>query len=149
MLDQIKQVIQSILQQENTALVDIIFRRESGQQVLRLLVDREGGIRLSDCVILNKKISQALEESGVIAEGYILEVDSPGVDRWFSGRQDYERARHRMVRVTLNEAVLDKKEYIGKLEEALESAIKIEVKKKGIIEIPYDKIVRARQEVEF
>ncbi len=149
MLDQIKQVIQPILQQENTALVDIIFRRESGQQVLRLLVDREGGIRLSDCVILNKKISQALEESGVIAEGYILEVDSPGVDRWFSGRQDYERARHRMVRVTLNEAVLDKKEYIGKLEEALESAIKIEVKKKGIIEIPYDKIVRARQEVEF
>lgn len=113
------------------------------------MVDREGGIRLSDCVILNKKISQALEESGVIAEGYILEVDSPGVDRWFSGRQDYERARHRMVRVTLNEAVLDKKEYIGKLEEALESAIKIEVKKKGIIEIPYDKIVRARQEVEF
>jgi len=149
MLDQIKQVIQSILQQENTALVDIIFRRESGQQVLRLLVDREGGIRLSDCVILNKKISQALEESGVIAEGYILEVDSPGVDRWFSGRQDYERARHRMVRVTLNEAVLDKKEYIGKLEEALESAIKIEVKKKGIIEIPYERIVRARQEVEF
>ena len=149
MLDQIKQVIQPILQQENTALVDIIFRRESGQQVLRLLVDREGGIRLSDCVILNKKISQALEESGVIAEGYILEVDSPGVDRWFSGRQDYERARHRMVRVTLNEAVLDKKEYIGKLEEALESAIKLEVKKKGIIEIPYDKIVRARQEVEF
>ena len=149
MLDQIKQVIQPILQQENTALVDIIFRRESGQQVLRLLVDREGGIRLSDCVILNKKISQVLEESGVIAEGYILEVDSPGVDRWFSGRQDYERARHRMVRVTLNEAVLDKKEYIGKLEEALESAIKIEVKKKGIIEIPYDKIVRARQEVGF
>jgi len=149
MLDQIKQVIQPILQQENTALVDIIFRRESGQQVLRLLVDREGGIRLSDCVILNKKISQALEESGVIAEGYILEVDSPGVDRWFSGRQDYERARHRMVRVTLNEAVLDKKEYIGKLEEALESAIKIEVKKKGIIEIPYERIVRARQEVEF
>jgi len=149
MIDKIKDIIQPILQQENTALVDIIFRRESGQQVLRLLVDREGGIRLSDCVILNKKISQALEESGVIAEGYILEVDSPGVDRWFSGRQDYERARHRMVRVTLNEAVLDKKEYIGKLEEALESAIKIEVKKKGIIEIPYDKIVRARQEVEF
>jgi len=149
MIDKIKDIIQPILQQENTALVDIIFRRESGQQVLRLLVDREGGIRLSDCVILNKKISQALEESGVIAEGYILEVDSPGVDRWFSNRQDYERARHRMVRVTLNEAVLDKKEYIGKLEEALESAIKIEVKKKGIIEIPYDKIVRARQEVEF
>jgi len=149
MIDKIKDIIQPILQQENTALVDIIFRRESGQQVLRLLVDREGGIRLSDCVILNKKISQALEESGVIAEGYILEVDSPGIDRWFSGRQDYERARHRMVRVTLNEAVLDKKEYIGKLEEALESAIKIEVKKKGIIEIPYDKIVRARQEVEF
>jgi len=149
MLDQIKQVIQPILQQENTALVDIIFRRESGQQVLRLLVDREGGIRLSDCVILNKKISQALEESGVIAEGYILEVDSPGVDRWFSGRQDYERARHRMVRVTLNEAVADKKEHIGSLEEVTDDYIKVDVKKKGTIEISHDKIIRARQEVEF
>ena len=149
MLDKLKQVIQPILQQEDTEIVDIIFRREAGKQVLRLLVDRDGGIILSDCVRLNKKISQALDEGSVIAEDYILEVDSPGIDRWFSGRRDYERAMHRMVRVTLNEAILDKKEYIGRLKEVLESAIKIEVKKKGIIEIPYGKIVRARQEVEF
>jgi len=104
---------------------------------------------LSDCVKLNEKISQALDESNVITERYILEVASPGIDRPFKIKRDYERAKGRMVRVTLNEAILDKKEYIGRLQEILNDSIKIDTKKKGILEIPFEKIIRARQEVEI
>jgi len=149
MLDKIKQVVEPILEEEGVELVDLVLRREAGRQVLRLLVDRQGGIMLSDCVRLNEEISQELDKDSVINEDYTLEVDSPGVDRWFSSKRDYERARGRMVRVTLNEAIMDKKEYIGRLREALEDYIKVEVEKKGIIDIPLEKIVRARQEVEF
>jgi len=149
MLDKIKQIIEPILKDEDCELVELVFKRESGRQVLRLLVDKEGGIVLSECVKLNQRLSQALDESNVITERYILEVDSPGINRWFTARGDYDRAMGRLVRVTLNEAILEKKEYIGRLEEISESSIKIDVKKKGIIEVPFDKIVRARQEVEF
>lgn len=149
MIDEIKKLIEPILKDEDCELVELVFRRESGRQVLRLFVDKEGGIVLSECVKLNQRLSQALDESNVITERYILEVGSPGIDRWFAARRDYDRAMGRLVRVTLNEAILEKKEYIGKLEEISESSIKIDVKKKGIIEVPFDKIVRARQEVEF
>lgn len=149
MIDKIKEIIESILQEENAELVEIIYRREAGRQVLRVLVDKEDGIMLTDCVKLNEKISQALDESNVITERYVLEVASPGIDRPFKIKRDYERAKGRMVRVTLNEAILDKKEYIGRLQEILNDSIKIDTKKKGILEIPFEKIIRARQEVEI
>ncbi len=149
MIDRLKEIINPILQKESTELVEIIYRREGRRQVLRLLVDKEGGITLSECVKLNEKISNILEEGNVITESYVVEVDSPGMDRPFKTKRDYERSKGRMVRVTLNEAILDKKEYIVRLEDVLTDSIKIDIKKKGLIEIPFTKIVRARQEPEF
>lgn len=149
MLDKIKEIIDPILQEEGAELVDIIYRREAGRQVLRLLVDKEGGIALSDCVRLNETISQALDEGNVITESYVLEVDSPGVERPFKTKRDYERAKGRLVRVTLSEPILEKKEHIGRLEEILEFSIKIDTEKRGVLEIPFRIITRARQEIEF
>jgi ribosome maturation factor RimP len=51
--------------------------------------------------------------------------------------------------VTLNEKILDKKEYIARLEEVSDAGVKIDVDKKGVMEIPFEKIVRAREEIEF
>ncbi len=149
MTENIKQIIQPVLEEEGVELVELIYRREGGRQVLRLLVDMDGGITLEECVGLNERIGQLLDESDAITERYVLEVHSPGIDRPFKVKRDYERALGRLVRVTLNEAVLDKKEYIGRLEQVLEDSIKVEVKKKGILDIPFTKITRARQEVEF
>ncbi len=149
MVDKIKEIIEPILQEEQVELVEIIFRREAGRQVLRLLVDRDGGIKLADCTRLNERISQFLDERDIIQESYVIEVDSPGIDRLFKTKRDYERAVGRLVRVTLSERIQDKKEYVARLEEVSDIGVKIDVKKKGIIEIPFEKIVRAREEIEF
>ncbi|MBU1061365.1 MAG: ribosome maturation factor RimP [Candidatus Omnitrophica bacterium] len=149
MTDQIKQIIEPVLHEENIELVEAIYRREAGTQVLRLLIDKEGGVTLGDCTRLNETISRILDENNLITERYILEVDSPGIDRPFKEKRDYERAKGRLVRVTLNEAILDKKEYIGRLQEILNESIKVETEKKGVLDIPFEKIIRARQEIEF
>ncbi len=149
MVDKIKEIIEPILQEEQVELVEILLRREAGRQVLRLLVDKDNGIQLSDCIKLNEKIGRVLDEGNVIQESYVIEVDSPGIDRPFKVKRDYERAIGRLIRVTLNEKILGKKEYIARLEEISDAGVKIDVKKKGIIEIPFEKIVRAREEVEL
>lgn len=149
MVDKIKEIIEPILQEEQIELVEIIFRKETGRQVLRLLVDKYGGIRMVDCVKLNEKISQVLDQADIIQESYVIEVASPGIDRLFKTIRDYQRAIGRLVRVTLAERILDKKEYIARLEEVSDTGVKIDAKKKGIIDIPFEKIVRAREEIEF
>jgi len=148
MIDKIREIIEPVIQQDGAELVEIIYRREAGRQVLRLLVNKDNGIKLSDCAGLNKKIGQVLDESDIMQESYVIEVNSPGIDRPFTVKRDYERARGRMVRVTLSEKILDKKEYIARLEEVSDAGVKIDVNKKGIIEIPFEKIVRAREEIE-
>ena len=149
MIDKIKEIIGPLIQAENAELVEIIYRREGGRQVLHILADKEGGIKLADCVRLNKRIDQALDEANIIQESYTIEVASPGIDRPFKTKRDYEKAIGRFVRVTLNERIMDKKEYIARLEEVSDTGVKIDAKKKGIIEIPFDRIVRAREEIEF
>jgi ribosome maturation factor RimP len=167
MVDKIREIIMPVLQEENAELVEIIYRREAGRQVLRLLVDRDGGIKLADCARLNERIGQVLDERDIIQESYVIEVDSPGIDRLFKTKRDYERAIGRLVRVTLSERIQNKKEYIARLEEVSDMGVKIDihpvrdnrrlkpdafsngVKKKGVIEIPFEKIVRAREEIEF
>lgn len=149
MIDKIQEIIASVLQEEGVELVEIIYRPEAVGKVLRLLVDKEGGIQLADCARINEKISQVLDQADIIQERYNLEVASPGIDRPFKTKRDYERARGRDVRVTLKEAILDKKEYMGVLEEILENSIKVNTQKKGILEIQFENITRARQEVAF
>jgi ribosome maturation factor RimP len=149
MIDKIKETIEPILQEEQVELVEVIFRREDGRQVLRLLVNKDKGIQLSDCIKLNEKIGRVLDENDIMQESYVIEVDSPGIDRPFKAKRDYERAIGRLVRVTLNERISDKKEYIARLEEVSDAGVKIDVEKKGLIEIPFEKIVRAREEVEL
>ncbi|MDP2920997.1 MAG: ribosome maturation factor RimP [Candidatus Omnitrophota bacterium] len=147
MLEKIQEVINPVLEEEGAELVEVIYRREGGRQVLRLLVDKDGGIQLADCARLNEKIGLALDQADIIQESYVIEVNSPGIDRPFKVKRDYERAINRPVRVTLTERIQDKKEYIGMLEEVSDTAIKIDVKKKGVLEIPIEKIERAREEV--
>jgi len=157
MLDKIQEIINPVLQEENAELVEITYRREAGRQVLRLLVDKDGGIQLSECARLNEKISQALDvgtahcavPTDIIQGSYILEVSSPGIGRPFKVKRDYERAIGRPVRVTLNEVISEKKEHIGRLEEVSEGYIRVDKGKKGIVEIPFEKIIRVREEVEF
>ncbi len=149
MVEKIKEIINPILQEEQVELVEIIFRKEAARPVLKLLVDKDQGIQMADCVRLNEKIGQALDQADIIQESYVIEVDSPGIDRLFKTTRDYERALGRLVRVTLTERILDKKEYMARLEEVSDTGVKIDVKKKGIIDIPFEKIARAREEIEF
>lgn len=149
MIDKIKIIIEPVMQEEEAELVEATFRKEGGRQVLRLLVDKDGGIKLAECAKLNEKISQALDQADIIQESYVIEVASPGIDRLFKTKRDYERAIGRLVRMALTERISDKKEYIARLEEVSDAGVKIDVKKKGIIAIPFEKIARAREEIEF
>jgi ribosome maturation factor RimP len=67
---------------------------------LRLILDREGGVRLEDCEAVSK-LASALLDVADFGSGrrYTLEVSSPGLDRQLYGPRDYERFQGRRVRV--------------------------------------------------
>src|SRR5690606_35558507 len=62
-------------------IVDVEFRRESGGRVLRVFIDKPGGVTLDDCEALSEELSRRLDEVDPIEESYSLEVSSPGIER--------------------------------------------------------------------
>lgn len=104
-----------IVEQLNFELVDVEYKKEGANWVLRYYIDKPGGISLDDCQIFSEKISEALDREDPIAQRYYLEVSSPGLDRPLKKESDFERFKGRNVELRLYRAINNRKKYIGEL----------------------------------
>jgi ribosome maturation factor RimP len=112
--DALRAIIGDFLKKQNLDLVELIYRYEGRDLVLRALVDRpEGGITLGDCAYLNNEISRILDEKGILQERYILEVSSPGLDRPLNSKNDFLRCINKRIMIFLNEPINAKLELEG------------------------------------
>ncbi len=99
---QIEDLIKRTFDAEGFHLVDLVIRGKSPSRVLQFFMDREGGLSITDCVYLNRKISNLLELEcqGLNYGSYRLEVSSPGIDRPLRTSSDFERNIDRTVLVS-------------------------------------------------
>ncbi|NLO81913.1 MAG: ribosome maturation factor RimP [Clostridiales bacterium] len=115
----IEQLVQGlaepIIEELNYELVDLEFKKESGNWYLRFYIDKPGGITLDDCQKFSELIGDKLDEVDPIPHRYYLEVSSPGLDRPLKRDQDFVRFKGRKVHVKLYKSVNGAKNYYGEL----------------------------------
>jgi ribosome maturation factor RimP len=144
----IKEQVAPHLESAGYVFVDMrLYRNQAGAQVLEVLADRpEGGITLGECAALSRQIGGLLEQENILTGRTVLSVSSPGTDRPLRTFEDFRRVKGRTVRVFLSQPVSGKIEHCGVLEEAAGEVIRLILADKTI-EIPYDKINKAKQVV--
>ncbi|RRD94041.1 ribosome maturation factor RimP [Clostridiales bacterium COT073_COT-073] len=108
-------MLEPIMQAHQYELVDVEYVKESGQWYLRVYADKEGGITINDCEVISRALEVKLDEADPIAEPYVLEVSSPGLDRVLKKDKDFERYLGYSVDVKLYQAINKKKEFTGEL----------------------------------
>ena len=142
---ELRDVVGSYLKDQGLDLIDLIYRYEGRDLILRILVDKpQGGITLEECAQLNKQISNILDEKDILQTRYVLEVSSSGLDRWLKTKSDFRRCINRRVRFFLNEAISGKMEWEGIINKVENDAVCVDTDDK-IIEIPLLKIIKAKQ----
>jgi len=145
---QLQNIIGDYLKIQGLDLVDLIYRHEGRDSILRILVDRpEGGITLGECAQLNERISNLLDEKGILQTRYTIEVSSPGLDRALETRNDFLRSINKRVRFFLNESINGKIEFEGLISKVENDSVYIESRSE-IIGIPLTKINKAKQIIE-
>lgn len=144
-VEKIRELTANFLQEKRIELVDIVYRRESGGMVLRLLVDREGGITLGECSYLNEEIDRILDEAGLMTEKYLLEVSSPGLDRPLKTKRDFERVMGKKIRVHTYEPIEGRRRDC----EGIVNSVDDEKVTVDNIEIRLDKISKAELKIEI
>ena len=105
-----------LMEEHHFELVDVEYVKEAGTWYLRAYIDKEGGITVDDCEVINRKLSDWLDEEDFIEESYILEVSSPGLGRPLKKEKDFVRSIGKEVDVKLYKALNKQKDYTGVLE---------------------------------
>jgi|SRR5688572_22807864 ribosome maturation factor RimP len=98
---QIEEVVQPVLLDHGLTLVDLEFRPRRPRGVLRLFVDKPGGVGIDDCQRVSREIGDVLDASALIEEAYDLEVSSPGLDRQLRKDREFRWAVGRRVQCWL------------------------------------------------
>jgi ribosome maturation factor RimP len=92
-------LVRPVIEDEGLELVEVGFARESGRRVLRVTVDRPGGVDLDAVSELSLKLSRRLDEVDFGGGPYALEVSSPGIERTLSEPAHFARATGQTVKV--------------------------------------------------
>lgn len=139
----IEQVIEPALRDHGLELVDLEWRARAPRSVLRVFVDKPGGVGIGDCERVSREVGDLLEVAGVIEGSYDLEVSSPGLDRLLRTEREYRWARGKRVRCWLS----DGREVRGRLVAVVTEGLVLD--QDGLrVEVPRAGVAKARLDAE-
>lgn len=78
MLEKIQKLVERVLEGTNIFLVDIEVKGGDRPSLLRVYVDKPGGVTVDDCAKVSKELADLLDIEDIINHNYTLEVSSPG-----------------------------------------------------------------------
>jgi ribosome maturation factor RimP len=99
----IEEVIEPVLRDHGLELVELEWRPRRPRSLLRVFVDKPGGVGIQDCERVSREVGDLLDVAGLIEDAYNLEVSSPGLDRVLRSEREYRWARGKRVRCWLSD----------------------------------------------
>jgi ribosome maturation factor RimP len=150
--ERIETQIEKIVTSEGLELVHVEYRKQGRVYLLRVDIDKEGGVNLEDCENIAHQVGTWLDVEDPVPGEYELQVSSPGLDRRFYKESDYEKFMGRLVRVKTSRPIRGLHVIVGRLEQYDGRNIVVvdeQVKKDPNYEIPLADIKETRLEVEI
>jgi ribosome maturation factor RimP len=119
----LSQLLESTLSGMGYELVD--FERSGKGKLLRVYIDKPGGINVEDCAAVSNHLSRVFAVEGVDYER--LEISSPGLDRPLKKEQDFVRFAGQKARIKVRVPVEGQRNFVGVLRETRAGKVEIEV----------------------
>ncbi|GAB4415398.1 MAG: ribosome maturation factor RimP [Thermodesulfovibrionales bacterium] len=133
-------------------LVDINLSGSGKRAILRITIDKEGGITLDDCEAFSRRLEGLLDVEDPLQGPYTLEVSSPGLDRPLKRLDDFKKHTGKLVRIITKEKINNQTFFVGRLMEVRDDSIMLSITRKGAVPvevaIPYNIITKANLEIE-
>jgi ribosome maturation factor RimP len=143
-LARIRNMAEILLQESGLDLVDLEFRREGRGWVLRLFMDKPGGVTLDDCAAVSRELGDQIEVEDLIPASYTLEVSSPGLDRPLKKEEDFLKHIGKLIQLSTSTPLSGQSFFKGKMMDYQKGGLLVLADKKKIWEIPVSLIAKAR-----
>jgi ribosome maturation factor RimP len=155
-LERVREIAGRLAGTRGLTVDDVALRRESGQQVLRVTLDRPGpnatpeeSVSISDCEEIGHELGTILDVEDLFPARFTLEVTSPGLDRPLRHADDYRRFEGRLAKIVMREPVNRQTAFAGRLRGMDGDDVLFESEGGKLVRLPLALVSRARLEVEF
>ncbi|MDD3375504.1 MAG: hypothetical protein PHY73_07285 [Candidatus Omnitrophica bacterium] len=143
--EKVEQIVEQVLKSEGFDLIELNMSKKNNSFMVQVLTDKpKGGIIVDECVSLNRKIREILENENLITDDCFFEVASPGADRDIQTKKDFLRMEGREIIVYLEESVGGKIEHQGVMKSVGADTICIVCDKNEVV-LPFKTIIKAKQ----
>lgn len=149
LLEKLRPTLERIVDFAGMELVHAEARPGSGGLILRLYIDREGGVSLDDCAAVSRQVSAQLDLEDPIPGRYTLEVSSPGLDRPLVKDRDFERFAGNPVHIETAAPLQGRRHFRGRLGRLEGGMVRLALEDGSEVSIPRELVTRARLEPEL
>jgi ribosome maturation factor RimP len=146
--EQVAGLVEPSLEDMGFELVDVEYMSGHGKWVLRLYIDKEGGVTLDDCAQVSREIGDLIDVKEIIVHKYVLEVSSPGLDRPLKKEKDLEHAIGKKIKVKTFAPVKGRRNYTGYLRNFQQGILYLELEN-GPVHLPWKEVEKANLVYEF
>ncbi len=148
-VSKIERLINTILTEKSFELVDLEYKSEGKGKIVRVFIDKQGGVNMDDCSAVSRELSILLDVHDIIPSSYNLEISSPGLTRQLKKPADFGKNIGKKLRLKLINPI--KKQYVLRnvnLVDFVDNTINIEYEGNNY-DIPLSSIVKANLELDF
>ena len=144
--EKIRELAEPVVEAEGMELILVECLKMKSRWMVRLYLDKEGGVTLDDCAVVSNQLGDILDVQDVPPGTYTLEVSSPGLDRPLDRDRDFLKYRGAEVSVRLDEKLDGSRNFRGILVDFVDDeggkVLLLDVM--GTIRrIPRDKVIKA------
>ena len=143
-LEKIRTTVAGVVGSEGMTLVDVELKGAGTNHLLRVYIDKPGGVTHADCQLISEQVSTILDVEDPIPGRYTLEVSSPGLDRKLVKPTDYEHFAGRRARLVLREPVGSQRVFEGRLAGLEAGRVRLDSGEGQLTELELSNISKAR-----
>ena len=147
--DEIWGLVREVVSGLGCEVLDIEMAGTRDRQVIRVYVEKLGGIFISDCVAASRELGKRFEEEDVIRSSYRLEVSSPGIERPLRKIRDFKRYVGHQVRVRLKGKQKVNRRIAGKIVEVGDNTVHLLARNGENLSFSIQDIAKANLDVDW
>src|SRR5271169_6832585 len=126
--DRVREIVDRVAASSGLEVVEVELRGGGKARMLRIVIDKPGGVTHEDCAKLSREVSTILDVEDPMPGGsYVLEVSSPGLDRKLSRAADFERFTGSRIKLTTRTPVNGNKHFEGRLQSFQDGRLTLEL----------------------
>ncbi|MFC1579281.1 ribosome maturation factor RimP [Thermodesulfobacteriota bacterium] len=146
--EEVSRLVGPVLESSGFELVDVEYTSNHGKRILRLYVDRPGGVTLDDCARVSREVGDLIDVKNIVDHGYVLEVSSPGLNRPLKKEKDFLRVLGKKIKVFMAAPVEGRRKFAGTLRSFEGGVLGLEMES-GLVDLLWSDVEKANLVYDF